>query len=63
MYEINFESINSLIFIGGFCRHNSFSKKDLNTLINYTRLTFFYMVSINYKYSNKINYFRKIFPE
>lgn len=36
------------------------SKKDINTLIDYTRLALFYMVSINYKYSDKINYFKKI---
>lgn len=35
------------------------SKKDINTLIDYTRLALFYMVSINYKYSDKISYLKK----
>lgn len=37
------------------------SKNDINTLIEYTRLALFYMVSINYKYSDKISYFKKIY--
>ncbi len=39
------------------------SKKEINTLIDYTRLALFYVISLNYKYSDKINYFKKIYPE
>lgn len=37
------------------------SKKELDTLINYTRTTLFYMVSINYKYSRKLDALRRKF--
>ena len=37
------------------------SKNGIDTLIDYTRLALFYMVSINYKYSDKISYFKKIY--
>ena len=39
------------------------SKKDINTLIDYTRFALFYVISINYKYSDKISYFEKKYSE
>jgi len=37
------------------------SKKDINTMIHYTRVALYQTISINYKYSDKISYFRKIY--
>ena len=37
------------------------SESDINTLIDYIRIALFYVISINYKYSDKIKYFEKIY--